>query len=168
MTHTIRTLTFSACSAALLAGCVGASDKYPSLAIRDAERQTGQFIPAAPQQLPAPSPATFEQLRGFVERARTAHQQFTAEQPAALRLARAARGSGVEDDRRARALVAVAALTSLHGQTSLALTDLDQLEFLAASEFEATDDIKAAQILVGQMIQEQDAALDSFDAAMAR
>ncbi len=170
MKHAFKTLTMAAISAALLSACAGSSDKYPSLSIRDAERQTGQFTPVDPS-VPTPaqtgSAETFSQLRGYVEEARAAHQQFTAEQPDAERLAGSLRGLGAEDDRRARALLAVAALTSLHGQTTLALSDLDNLEFIAASALDPVDDIKAAQTLVGQMIAEQDAVLDSLSARIA-
>lgn len=47
------------------------------------------------------------------------------------------------------------------------MSDLDQLEFQAAAAFDATEDINAAQILVGQMIRDQEAALDSLSAELA-
>lgn len=168
MTKNFRTLILSGFASLVLAGCASSSGKYPSLAQRDAERAIGQIPAENPGEAPVTSAQTFEQLRGFVEKAQVAHQRFAAEQPSALRLARASRGSSIENSTRARALVAVASLTSLHGQTSLALSDLDQLEFSAATAFEATGDIKAAQILVGQMISEQDAALDSLASAINR
>jgi hypothetical protein len=171
MTYTIRAFALSAISAAFLAGCASSSDQYPSLAVRDAERQTGQFTVATPDTAPvqsaASAPETFTQLRGFVEQARSAHQQFVAVGTDAAQLVRGARGVRIDDDRRARALVAIARLTTLHGQTTLAMSDLDQLEFQAAAAFDATEDINAAQILVGQMIRDQEAALDSLSAKLA-
>ncbi len=168
MTKATRTLIISSLASAVLTGCTANNDKYPSLAVRDAELLTGQAAPTKPVEVPTTSAQTFEQLRGFVEQARNAHQQFMAAQPGALRLAQASRNVSMENDTRASALIAIAHLTSLHGQTTLALSDLDQLEFYAATAFDATGDIKAAQILVGEMINEQESALDSLTEEFGR
>ena len=167
MAKTLPPFTLLAATSALLAGCVGASDRYPSLAIRDAERQLEQSAPEpATGPPPATSPQTFGQLREIVEGARTAHQQFIADQPGANALAQASRGADGESDLRAQALIAAAGLSILHSQTNLALSDLDHMQFSAASTFAPVEDISAAQILIGQMIAEQDAALDSLDTVM--
>ncbi|MEP3420247.1 MAG: hypothetical protein ABJN35_00805 [Erythrobacter sp.] len=154
-------------AAMALVGCAGTSDQYPSLAARDAERETqrttGQFTPADPDETVAPSSQTFGQLRGFVEQARSAHQEFMASGTDTRRLIQDAQSTDSESDLRARALVAVAELSVLHGRTNIALGDLDQMEFNAASTFAPLDDIRAAQVLVGQMAAEQEAFLNSLD-----
>lgn len=171
MTYTIRNSVLVAFCAALLAGCVGSGDKYPSLAVRDAERQMTQDnatdTSAELAAIPAATPEDVARMRGYVEQARAAHQNFVAGQPGAAQSVRAARGSGVEDERRSRALVAVAGLTTLHGKTTLALSYLDEMEFSAATAFDAIDEIKEAQAVVNSLIREQDAALDSLTAQLA-
>jgi len=157
----------------LLAGCAKSSDQYPSLATRDAERLVGQSAPVpavvpAEGETPTTAPETFAQLRDIVEGARDTNQQFIAEQSAANELARAAVGAGPESDLRARALIAAAQLSVLNSQTNLFLSDLDQMEFSAASTFAPVGDISAAQILIGRMIADQDAVLDSLELVMTQ
>ncbi len=172
MKQTLRPFALSSLAAVLLAGCAGSSDQYPSLAVRDAERAVGQFTPASSAEVdageaPAASPQTLGKLRDAVELARGAHQQFIAEQSDTRQLAQAAKGAGVESDLHSRALIAIAGLSALHSQTNLALSDLDQLEFIAGSTFAPVEDIKAAQTLVQLMIAEQDAVLDSLSVSDA-
>ncbi|AWW74225.1 hypothetical protein CD351_07255 [Erythrobacter sp. KY5] len=149
-----------------LAGCAGDSGRYPSLAIRDAERTTGQFTPAQPTTPAATATIDRTAIGAALESARTAHERFLAEQPAALTLARSASGRGDGSDVRSRALVAVASLSSLRGQTATALADLDRLEVEAATSFAATDDIRTAQSYVARLAQEQDDILESLSEVM--
>ncbi|MFU7527939.1 hypothetical protein [Qipengyuania sp. ASV99] len=159
MTKAILPILTSGLVAALLAGCAQSSDKYPSLAIRPAERV------GAPMTAPTPAPTTsaqaFERIKAAAEAARAVHQQFIARQPDALRRAQAARGLGMDDNRRAAAEIALSDLKSLHGQTALSLSDLDRLEFESASTFAATNDINAAQALVGEILSRQTALMDA-------
>ncbi len=155
-------------AALLLSGCAADQGRYPSLATRDAERVGGQFTPSAPVQEapaystdPASIDAALEQARGF-------HARFEADRPAAMTLARAASGSGDESDARSRALVALAGLSTLHGQTVMALGDLDTIEAASAVEFGSLDDIRAAQTAIAQMVEQQNAVLDSIAQEMSR
>ncbi|EAQ29528.1 hypothetical protein NAP1_02110 [Erythrobacter sp. NAP1] len=149
-----------------LAACAGDSDRYPSLAIRDAERASGQFTPV---QTPAPAaitPADRASIGAALEQARSTHEQFMAQQPAALSLARSASGRGNDSDVRSRALVAVASLSSLRGQTAIALADLDRMEVEAATSFAAIEDIRTAQSYVARLAMEQDEMLETLSEVM--
>lgn len=146
----------------LLSGCAGSSDRYPSLAIRDAERVAGQFMPIAPDQPPVPPVVSAQGLAEIVAKAAEMHRQFVANEPGATRLVEAARGTGSESDARSRALVALADLTSLRGQTAIALASLDDLETEAASTLAPLAEIRAAQTEVVLLVTEQDAVIDSL------
>lgn len=156
----IRTCILMAASAALLAACAGDSSKYPSLAIRDAERQTGQFTPAAPEPVaPVASP---QSLAGIVENARRLEREFLAAQPGARSLAASARGLGSESNLYSRAVVEIAALSSLRGQTAAALASLDILQAEAATTFAPVGGIISAQAEIKAILAQQDAALASI------
>lgn len=153
-------------TAITLAGCAGSSDKYPSLAIRDAERVTGQFTPSAPEAEPVAPVVSRQVTADIIGRAYGLRQRFDAAETNAAQLVRAARGAGPESDSWAQALVALAELTSIRGQTAIVLADLDDLESKAATSFAPTDNIRAAQIQVAHLVKEQDAALDSLSAQL--
>ena len=159
------------CLAIALAACAGADVEYPSLAVRDAERMVGQFTPVTPSE-PVPPPVTplttREAIGSVIEEARDLHRRFLAAQPAAMTLARQARGDGNESDRRSRALIALADQSTLQSAMASQLAVLDRLEFEAASAFGATGDIREAQALVVDLMAQQDAALDSLSREMRR
>ena len=151
-----------------LGGCASADGQYPSLAVRDAERVQGTFTPPSPSDQPAVIGITnLDELLAPVDRAEKANAQFLALQSEVRALVSGAQGLGVEDDRRAQALAGLAQLTSLRGQTALALSDLDLLEAKAATAFERTKEIRDFQTGIRTMIGEQDAVLDSLGAALA-
>ena len=93
---------------------------------------------------------------------------FTAQKDEVNALIQASNGLGPEDARRARALIGYAELTSLRGQTALALSDLDQLEASAATQFKRTKDISDLQASIQQMLAQQDEALDSLSEMLAK
>ncbi len=164
MLKTPLNLCLCALASALTMGCAGSSDIYPSLAVRDAERASGLNGPANPI---APSPITAQdraRIGDLVEQARLSHRAFEAAQPRTARLARAA--GGIESDSRARALVAVANLSTLRGQTTVALASLDRLAAQAATQLTATDEIDRAQSQVEAMVSAQDNALTAIEAAL--
>ena len=67
-----RAMLLTACLAALTAGCAGDSSRYPSLAIRDAER-----VDAAPTPtISAPAPLDSERLERIAELLQTARAQL--------------------------------------------------------------------------------------------
>lgn len=169
MTNALRNIFCSVFAATLLAGCTGGGDKYPSLAVRDSERATGQFTTASPVQSPSVAPvASIQDVAAIVAIARESHRKFLSAQPRAIQLAQARRGLGVESDAHSRALVAWADLTSLRGQTAIALGNLDGLAARAATTFAPKEDITAAQAEIALLVNEQDAALDSIAAEFAR
>ena len=154
-------------AALLLAGCAGASDAYPSLAVRDAERAAGGASPASPAPLPAAAVASDEEIGSIARRARQTHQTFLRDQSAALAVVRAASGQGYDTSARARAEVALAGLDSLHGQTAMALAELDALEAASIATLAPTDGIAIAQTQVGSFLSEQAELLDSLQRELA-
>lgn len=151
-----------------LGGCASTDGRFPSLAVRDAERLTGELTPSVPSQEPISPVASAAQVSDFIALALGAHREFAAITPQATSLMRASRGTGPTSDARAQALVALAQLTSLRSQTALALANLDALEAKAATTFAPTVEIKAAQMQVTQIVNEQDATLDSLTTQMAQ
>lgn len=150
-------------AAALLTGCAGDKDRYPSLAIRDAERAVGAFAPAPGNTAEPIRPvASVADLSALTERAQESHRQFRAAQGGVSRLVESARGQGIESNVRQRALVALADLTAMRSDTTMAVGDLDLLKAEAATTFAPTDDIDAARALVSALLNEQDSALDNL------
>ncbi|WP_298302313.1 hypothetical protein [uncultured Erythrobacter sp.] len=156
----------SALCALTLSGCASADGRYPSLDIRPAERALGTLHPTKPEILPTPPATDLASIQSALDRALSANTSFIAQETDALDLANAASGDGPESDRRARALIAMAGLTSLRGKTALALADLDLLEVQAATGFSETNAIRSAQSSIKQMITTQDATLDSVAEAL--
>ncbi|WP_299191869.1 hypothetical protein [uncultured Erythrobacter sp.] len=165
----IRSCILIAASSAILAACAGDSSKYPSLAIRDAERVSGEFSTVAPADAaPAAPVASDQEIGSIAARARATHQLFLGEQSGALGLVREARGGGIESNERARAETALSVLTSLRSDTQLAMAELDTLEARVASTFAPTDAIAVAQIQVASFLSEQDEILDALLAELGQ
>jgi hypothetical protein len=149
-----------------LAGCAGAGDRYPSLGVRDAERAVGAPAPTPPVD-PAPTYSVDRaEIGDALERARSANERFLAQADGARGLILSAAGQGPDSDRRSRALIALADLTSLRSATAIALADLDRLEAEAAMLFAPTQDIRTAQQYVARLMGEQDATIDSLSEVM--
>ena len=164
----MKTAATACLTCLILSGCAASADRYPSLAVRDAERVSGEFTPAA-SSTPAPAPSYTtdpDRISGAVEAAMNAHQQFEARGPATLSLVQEAGADLANEDARSRALVAMAGLRTLHGQTVGALANLDQLEIEAASVFAPVEDIRLAQSRIAQIVSEQDAVLAILAAEM--
>jgi hypothetical protein len=162
MTHAAPFAFLASISALALSACAGASEKYPSLAIRDAERAVGQFSPAPPEPTAPTYVVDRTSIGDALDRARQSHERFLARRPDAADLAQAAAGRGNESDIRARALVALADLTSMRGETAIALADLDRLEVEAATVFAPAGEVAEAQSYVARLVGEQDQALDAI------
>ena len=160
MNTLLRSCIIISVSAAILSACAGDNNKYPSLAIRDAERQTGQFTPVArPPVAPIVSTQTLSQI---VAEARSTHQKFLDARQGTRVLADAARGLDVESNNHSRAVVAIAAMSVLRGQTAATLGSLDGLEAEATTAFAPAAEIRAAQEEIEAMLQEQDVILKSL------
>jgi len=159
----------SACAALLLAACAGSDDRYPSLAIRDAERAVGEFTPTqsgGSASTPVSALASVQDLKKIVDQATESHQAFITARPAASGLVRSARGSGAESDARARALVALADLASKRSETAIPMGDLDLLAAEARTTFAPHEEIVAARALVAGLVSQQDRALAELWAEM--
>lgn len=149
-----------------LAACATAADEYPSLALRDAERATGTFRPAAsgpePYAPPAAPDAVLDRLARLSAEAATAHQAFLAAVPRTRDAIGAASGSEAGDEAWARAHVALAALEAERSRAMIALADLDRLYVDAAVEGMATGPIAAARDAVAAQVAQQDATVAAF------
>lgn len=121
----------------LLGGCSEDRGRFPSLAIRPAERAFGQAqaAPANPAATPAPIPgdATLPQrLAALESRAREADSRFAALVPEATRAVARARGAASGSEPWNLAQVALARLESARSDTAIALADLDAMATNAA------------------------------------
>ena len=129
-----------------LSACNADRSRYPSLAIRPAERAFGTHQQPAPA--PAAGVAATQDLPARVaalrEKATASHARFTAQQAAATKLIDAAKGSAPGTEAWSRAAIALAGLSSARGEGMIALSDLDRL-LIEATEVAATgpdDDLK--------------------------
>lgn len=126
-----------------LGACNADRSRFPSLAIRPAERAYGIGGPVAPAaslplntQVPASADlaTSLAALRGA---ARAAHGHFLEQQGQAARVINAAKGTAPGTEAWSRAAIALAGLTSARGEGMIALADLDRL-LIAATEKAAT------------------------------
>lgn len=167
-----RTIVASVASATsiLVAGCAASSDRYPSLAIREAERVEGSFqVSATP--LPGPTPVsetTLSRVQQLVGDARAAHEQFLTSASSAERSVRSAIGSDATSNAWASAQVDLADLDSHRSIAAIALGDLDLLYVDSTISFSERDEIDAARKTVVGMISEEDAILARLRGDLAR
>jgi hypothetical protein len=143
---------------AALAGCAGGDGRYPSLALRPFE--TGVAAPE-PVSEPAPirSPEQQAAVTALAARADSAHGAFLSQQTATEPLARAARGLSVETNARARALVAMAVLSSRRSATAAVLADIDAIAAEAATSLAEDPALATTQTRIAAMVASEDAAL---------
>lgn len=148
-----------------LAACATASDKYPSLAIRDVERAQGRFeaVPAVPLDVPPVTPpltgSLADRLASLLTAATASHKVFVGRAPAATRFANAAAGSAIGSDAWASAQVALADLDSARSMTAIALGDLDALMIGSATQGEDVSAIDAVRQQVLAQISDEDETL---------
>ena len=145
-------------------GCTTASDKYPSLAIRDVERAAGTMRPAEqpPYIAPAPPAAVLDRLDQLAADAANAHRAFLAEAPRARSAVAAARGAGPGTDSWALAEVAVAELESSRSRSMIALADLDRIYVDSAVEGTELTRIATARDRVATLVDEQNATIEQM------
>lgn len=145
--------------AATLPACAGGSDgRYPSLALRPFE-VSGAPAPEAQAPAPIRTAAQDAAIAALASRAQAAHAEFVRQQTAAAPLARAARGLSVETDARARALVALADLSTKRSATSAVLADLDAIAVDAATRLASDAATEAARAQVAALLASEDAAM---------
>jgi hypothetical protein len=147
-----------------LGACATASDEYPSLAIRDAERAAGTLQPVEPVPYvpPAPPAAVLDRLDQLAADAASAHQAFLAETPQARSAVAAARGAEPGTDSWARAQVAMAGLESTRSRSMIALADLDRIYVDAAVEGLELTRIATARDRVAAQVDQQNATIDTM------
>lgn len=171
MRRSIGPMSAVALLSSILGACAGASDKYPSLAIRDAERVSGQFEPVSsvePVELPIRSLAPDTSISALVQQANTTHQTFAARVSSARPLAARASGAGRDSDVRGQAIVALSDLSSLRSQTEIALADLDLLIAERTNRLQSADDALVAHAQVLALVQEQDRTLTALWSILGR
>jgi len=151
---------------ACLPACAGGEEgRYPSLALRSFE--TGVADQAeVPTPPPIRTPEQVAQIAALSNRADAAHADFVRQQSVAAPLARAARGLAAETDARARALVAMADLTTKRSATSAVLADLDVIAIDAATKLASDAAIEAARAKVVALLASEDAAMARLWEAM--
>lgn len=144
-----------------LSACASTSDRYPSLAIRDAERVQGSFEPdtaaTPPPALAPPSADLLARLSELRSEAASAHGEFLSIVPRAQRLVASA--GGVGSDSWASAQVALASLDGARSKAAVPLGDLDVLFIdatLAAEQREAIGEVRAEVL---RLIEAEDETL---------
>ncbi|WP_421853703.1 hypothetical protein [Novosphingobium sp.] len=165
--------------AALLAlsACNAERSRFPSLAIRPAERAYGTGQPVAPTpslplttQLPGGTDLA-ARVTALGDAARAAHGRFLERQGPATRLIEAAKGAAPGTEAWSNAAIALAGLTSARGEGMLALSDLDRL-LIAATEKAATgpdDDFKLVDPThrdIAALLAEEDRTIAALSGAL--
>ena len=153
--------------ATVLTGCAAADGRYPSLAVRDAER-LGSPVEVPPPLSVGPTAASMETVFEALTSANRWNTLFEGDLKGVRQLIDASKGLGPQNDTRAQALVALANLTSLRGQTAGVLATLDQLEAESAVKFHPLKEVRDAQARVAMMLQQQDAVLDSLEGELVK
>ncbi|GAM04851.1 hypothetical conserved protein [Novosphingobium sp. MBES04] len=160
-------------AALLSSGCASTRD-YPSLSIREVERnmraRPSKAEEAETPQLPAASADLATRLDGLVAMARTADGQFADEKNRAERAVAAA--GGRTSDSWSAAQIALAALESHRSHAMTALAELDQLYVDARDEAPLApspkaESIAAARDTVSDIISAQDSVIDGLSARLA-
>jgi hypothetical protein len=145
-----------------LAGCAGGSGRYPSLALRDFETRPFTAAASTVPPLPEPRPVDSARVAAIRAAAQTSFAEFSRQEPGAATLVGQARGQPLEADARARALVALADLSSRRSATVVPLGELDLLAADTAIEFGTMQEIEAARSDVLTMLEQQDRALSAL------
>lgn len=148
------------CSAMLLVGCVGSGDKYPSLAVRDAERVTGAFNPAPTEAEPIQiDPALLAGLPAIEARAQRSYDAFLAAVPRVEAAVQAARGRSQTSNQWAAAQVSLSDLDAQRSQTAIALADVDQIYAEASSDLAMAPEIAELRAKIATQISSEDQIL---------
>ncbi|MEL7718790.1 hypothetical protein AAG604_10945 [Citromicrobium bathyomarinum] len=168
-----------------LAACATTPDSaYPSLGVREAEYEsgefprptgdcapdgpapvTGQFEPTGPVAPPPPPPPVLsadlaERVVQLEEQARAAHADFEKAVPATRA---AVRGSGsVGSKAWGRAQVAYANLESIRARTAIPFADLDSMLAIRSVNGEPVEAVAKAHAEVARLIAEEDAILNEL------
>lgn len=160
-----------------IAACIHPPGDYPSLALRDAERVSGEATPVAGAQqppaptLPSPDAKLATRLEGLVSAAQEADRQFKAEQGAAETAVARAAGAAAASDPWASAQIALARLESSRSPALAALAELDGLYTDArdAAPVAVSPDAEAianARAQVSELVEREDGVIAGLSARL--
>ncbi len=154
-------------STLLLVGCA-APDGYPSLAIRDSERMSGNFqTPPSPIFTPtAPTPATIAELGTLAESAHAAHTRFLAQVAETRVSVIDAVGEESGSLSWSAAQVAIARLESTRADALVALADIDRLYVTAALDGNELLQLEVTRGDISALVDEQNRLLSDLFAAL--
>ncbi|RPF70826.1 hypothetical protein [Aurantiacibacter spongiae] len=154
--------------AALLSACAGPERPYPSLAIRDVEREGGAFdAPPAPAITPdPPRSATLDRLESLAADARAAHRAFLEIEPTARARVNAAGATGSESW--AVAQVALGTLETRRSQALVAMADLDRLYVEAATSGTDLSRIAPVHAEIDALVAQENATVEALAARLDR
>ena len=150
-----------------LPGCASNRSRFPSLERRPAERLYGTLQPltapgaSAGEAAPSADAGIAARLTTLRGRANEAQRGFAAQQPAAERLAAAARGAARGSEAWSVAQIALGGLNSARSTAMIVMADLDRM-LIDASEAALAGNgadlalVKAAHGAVSRMIDDQD------------
>ena len=153
----------------MLSACASTSDRYPSLAIRDAERAHGTAQQAEPTPPPAPvqpSAELSQRLGQLRAQAGRGHQAFLAAAPRTRAAVNAARGSAVASDAWVAAQVSLSSLEITRNDTMTAMADLDKLRLETEVSGGAVEAVSATQAQVNTILNEENALLRQLSASL--
>lgn len=148
-----------------LGACASTSDRYPSLAIRDAERVHGSAQAVTPEPEPQPVQPSADlaqrlvQLRGAAARG---HQAFLSAAPRTKSLIDAARGSAVASDSWVAAQASLSGLETVRNETMTSMAELDKLLLQAELEGGAREAVAATRSEVGSLLDSENATLEQM------
>jgi hypothetical protein len=149
-------------SVCALGACAGDGGRYPSLALREAEKRTFVAADQPATTIPAAAPADTARIGALRASAESAHAAFANKERGAAELVARARRQGPDSTERAAALVALADLAAQRSATFVPLSELDRMGAASAADFGDTAPITAAQAAVLALVQQQDASLDAL------
>jgi hypothetical protein len=157
-------------AALALGACSKDKELFPSLTMRDGERVTGSFTPAAPEKLasPPPSTETLGRLAQLRANAADANQRFMAAAQDAQAPVAAAHGSQPGTEAWELAQVALAELSARRSETALFLADLDQIYVETRLDAGDPAQIEAAVNEVAAELSAQDRAIDALEASLGQ
>ena len=145
-----------------LSACASTSDRYPSLAIRDAERihASAEAAEPPPPPLPVqPSADLTRQLAQIRADAHRGHQAFLAAVPRTRSLVNAARGSASASDAWISAQVSLSELEITRRQMMTAMADLDKLLLQTELNGGAIDAVTETRDRVSALMDEENALM---------
>lgn len=151
---------------AVLSACAAHAD-YPSLALRDAERNNGVRTPSTAGLAlvdPAPpSPEVRARIAQAVEEAQAAHGRFRAAAPATRRAVAAGGRAAIDSEAYAAAQIALGNLQSIASEATFALADLDRMLAERSNALLSTGEVEAARATVAALVEEERAVLASLE-----